>query len=76
MQFINYLLDREVAARTSERLMFASANPEAKALVKSAVRDNPAVYPDETALGHLEWMMDVGDTLRLYDRAWTELKMK
>jgi spermidine/putrescine transport system substrate-binding protein len=40
------------------------------------VRDNPAVYPDETALGHLEWMMDVGDTLRLYDRAWTELKMK
>jgi spermidine/putrescine-binding protein len=76
MQFINYLLDREVAARTSERLMFASANPEAKALVKPAVRDNPAVYPDETALGHLEWMMDVGDTLRLYDRAWTELKMK
>lgn len=76
MQFINYLLDREVAARTSERLLFASANREAKALVKAAVRGNPAVYPDETALGHLEWMMDVGDTLRLYDRAWTELKMK
>ena len=76
MQFINYLLDREVAARTSERLLFASANREARALVKAGVRNNPAVYPDETALGHLEWMADVGDRLRLYDRAWTELKMK
>jgi spermidine/putrescine transport system substrate-binding protein len=76
MQFINYLLDRDVAARTSERLLFASANREAKALVKASVRDNPAVYPDEAALGHLEWMADVGDALRLYDRAWTELKMK
>ncbi len=76
MQFINYLLDREVAARTSERLLFASANRDARALVKASVRDNPAVYPDEAALGHLEWMTDVGDALRLYDRAWTELKMK
>ncbi len=76
LQFINYLLDREVAARTSERLLFASANREARTLVKASVRDNPAVYPDEAALGHLEWMVDVGDALRLYDRAWTELKMK
>ena len=76
MRFINYLLDREVAARTSERLLFASANREAKALVKASVRDNPAVYPDETVLGRLEWMLDVGDAIRSYDRAWTELKIK
>jgi spermidine/putrescine-binding protein len=75
MQFINYLLDREVAARTSERLLFASANRDAKALVKASVRQNPAVYPPDDALGQLEWMADVGETLRLYDRAWTELKM-
>ena len=76
MQFINYLMDREVAARTSERLLFASANREARALVRANVRDNPAVYPDEAALGHLEWMTDVGEAIRLYDRAWTELKLK
>jgi len=27
-------------------------------------------------LGHLEWMTDVGEAIRLYDRAWTELKLK
>lgn len=76
MEFINYLLDPEVAARTSERLLFASTNREARVLVKAGVRDNPAVYPDEAALGRLEWMTDVGGALRSYDRAWTELKMK
>lgn len=73
--FINYLLDREVAARTSEQLLFASANREAKALVKESVRNNPAVYPLPASLGHVEWMMDVGEAIRLYDRIWTELKV-
>ena len=75
MAFINYLLDREVAARTSERLLFASANREARALVKESVRNNPAVYPPPGSLGRLEWMLDVGEAIRLYDRAWTELKV-
>jgi spermidine/putrescine-binding protein len=76
LQFINYLLDREVAARTSERLLFASANREARSLVRPDVRENPAVYPPDAILGRLEWMRDVGEAIRLYDRAWTELKMK
>jgi spermidine/putrescine-binding protein len=75
MELMNYLLDREVAARMSERVLFASANREAKALVAPNVRDNAAVYPDEAVLGRLEWMRDVGEATRLYDRAWTELKM-
>jgi len=75
MAFINYLLDREVAARTSERLFFASANREAQALVKESVRNNPAVYPPPDSLKNSEWMMDVGEAIRLYDRVWTELKV-
>ncbi len=76
MQFINYLLDAEVAAKTTERLLFASSNREAKALVQATVRENPAVYPPDSALDRLEWMADVGETIRLYDRAWTELKLR
>ncbi|MBI4400477.1 MAG: spermidine/putrescine ABC transporter substrate-binding protein [Nitrospirae bacterium] len=76
MRFINYLLDREVAARTTNRLLFASSNREAKALVDEKVRANPAVYPPDSALNRLEWIADVGEAIRLYDRAWTELKMR
>ena len=75
MQFINYLLDSEVALRTTNRLRFASANRHVKARVQAHVRTNPAVYPPEDALERLEWMVDVGEAIRVYDRAWTELKM-
>ena len=74
-RFVNYLLDAHVAARTTERLLFASANGRARELVPPAVRENPAVYPPESVMPRLEWMHDVGGAVRLYDRAWTELKM-
>jgi spermidine/putrescine-binding protein len=74
-QFINYLLEPQVAARTAERLLFASANKEARPFVPSRILDNPAIYPPLDLLPRLEWMTDVSAALRMYDRAWTELKM-
>ena len=76
MRFINYLLETEVAVRTTNRLRFASANRQVKDRVDAHVRRNPAVYPPEEARDRLEWMVDVADAIRLYDRAWTELKMR
>ena len=76
MRFINYLMEPDVAARTSERLRFASTSRPARELVAASTRDNPAVYPPPDQLDRLEWMQDVGRGIRLYDRAWTELKMQ
>lgn len=75
-QFINFLLDPHVAARTAERLLFASANKAARPFVPARILDNPAIYPPIDLLSRLEWMTDVGEALRIYDRAWTELKMQ
>jgi spermidine/putrescine-binding protein len=76
MRFINFLMEPEIAARTSERLRFASASRGARKLVSASTRDNPAIYPPVDQLDRLEWMRDVGRAIRLYDRAWTELKMQ
>ncbi len=76
MQFVNFLLDPGVAARTTNRVLFASSNREARSLVREQVRDNPAVYVPDSVFERLEWMTDVGKAIRLYDRAWTELKMR
>jgi spermidine/putrescine-binding protein len=75
MQFVNYLLDRDVGVRTTTRLLFAHANREAKALVSPEIRNNPAIYAPADVLDRLEWAVDVGAAIRLYDRAWTELKL-
>ncbi len=74
-RFVNFLLEAQVAAQTSERLYFAPANREARVRLPARLRDNPAVVPPWSLLGGLEWMRDVGAAVRLYDRAWTELKL-
>ncbi len=76
MRFINYLLDADVAVGTTNRLRFASAVDDVKRRVDPDVRENTAVYPPDDAFDRLEWMVDVGDAIRLYDRAWTELKVR
>lgn len=76
MTFVNFLIDARVAAATSERLMFAASNRESRAFVKRDILENSAIYPPAELMPRLEWMTDVGKTMRLYDRSWTELKMR
>jgi len=75
MEFINYLLDVDVAVKTSNRLMFASANRLVKDRVGKEIRENSAVYPPLSTISRMEWMTDVHEAIRYYDRAWTELKV-
>lgn len=74
-RFINFLLETRVSALTAERLFFAPANRLAKDLVRPDLRGDTGVFPTLSLLQGLEWMKDVGEAIRLYDRAWTELKM-
>lgn len=76
MEFIDYLLDVDIAVMTSNRLLFASANRLVRDRVEPSVRHNPAVYPPPDLLPRMEWMTDVDGAIRLYDRAWTELKVQ
>ena len=75
MDFINYLLDEEVGALTSQRLLFASANRHVRGRLPPEIRNNRAVYPAEETLSRMEWMEDVQEATRWYDRAWTEIKV-
>lgn len=76
MRFVNFLIDARVAARTSERLLFAASNREARTWIRKDILENPAVYPPPELIPRMEWMGDVGKAMRIYDRAWTELKMQ
>lgn len=75
MDFINYLLEEEVALLTSQRLLFASANRYVRDRLPAEIRDNIAVYPPSDILSRMEWMEDVHEAIRYYDQAWIELKV-
>lgn len=75
MDFINYLIGEQVALETSRRLLFASANRHVRSQLPPEIRNNIAVYPPDEILSRMEWMEDVQEAIRVYDRAWTELKV-
>lgn len=75
LKFINYLLDTDVAVATSTRLLFASSNKLVRERIVPEIRNNPAVYPPPDVIQRMEWMTPVGDAIRYYDQAWTELKV-
>ena len=75
MDFIDYLLSESVAVKTSTRLLFASANKHVRQQLPQDIRGNVAVYPPDEVLPRMEWLEDVQEATRDYDRAWTELKV-
>ncbi len=75
MDFINFLLDTQVATQTSQRLLFASANRLVREQLPPDIRNNAAVYPPNEAISRMEWIEDVSGAMRYYDRGWTELKV-
>jgi spermidine/putrescine transport system substrate-binding protein len=76
MQFINFLLEPQIAARISAKVKYASANEAARDFVPQEIAHNPVIYPPADTIKRLDWIKDVGDAIKLYDRAWTELKVK
>jgi len=76
MKFINFLLEPQVAARITTKVKYASANEAARAFVPKELAQSPVIYPDEETIAKLDWIKDVGEAMKLYDRAWTELKAK
>jgi len=76
MAFINFLLEPQVAALITTKVKYASASEEARLFVPKEIAQNPAIYPPDAVVARLEWIRDVGEAIKAYDRAWTELKVK
>ena len=71
-EFLNYIMRPDVAAKASNYIQYASGNKASVALLDAAVRDNPAIYPDEATLNKL-YTVSAKDqkTQRTLTRIWT-----
>jgi spermidine/putrescine transport system substrate-binding protein len=72
--FINYLLRPEVSAEISNYTWYSSPNTAAKEFIEDHMLNDPGVYPSDEVLDRAEFMRDVGEATRLYNRAWLEVK--
>ena len=73
-QWINFMLDPEVASAAVERLFFATANQAAFDRLPAEIQSNEDLYPPEAVLAKSEGIVAV-DTAStdLFDQLWTEV---
>lgn len=76
-QFINFILEPEIGAKNSNFIKYASPNQEAidQGLIDADSLKDSGIYPDPEVLTKLKIIEDVGEATRLYDEAWTEVKV-
>ncbi|MGF1495034.1 MAG: PotD/PotF family extracellular solute-binding protein [Microcoleaceae cyanobacterium] len=76
-KFINFILDPEIGAQVSNFIDYGSPNKTAidQQLIKPENLDNPSIYPSPEVFAKLRYLEDVGDSISLYDTAWTEIKL-
>lgn len=74
MHFINYLLDGEVGAAITNFTYYASPNAAAKPFIEAEILEDPGIYPPDEVMAKLDWLVDVGDAIFIYDRIWTQIK--
>jgi spermidine/putrescine transport system substrate-binding protein len=73
-EWINFLLQPEIAAKLTERLLFATPNQAAFQQLPEGLRSNPSLFPSEPQLKSAEAIVPVDKSvLELYEQYWTKL---
>jgi putrescine transport system substrate-binding protein len=74
-RFIDFLMQPEVIAACTNFTGYANANVPATAFVDEAIRNDPAIYPDEATKARLfAPEATTEDEDREFTRTWTEIK--
>ncbi len=73
-KFINYLMEPEVSVKNYESIGYSNPNEEAHKLHSQEYLDNNMIFLTEEELSRTEWLLDVGEALREYDKYWTEIR--
>lgn len=74
IQFIDYMCRPEVAAKNAKYSVgYTSPIKGAKELLPKEMQESKIAYPDINQLPPLEAYKDLGDSIQLYDKIWTEI---
>jgi len=73
-KWLNYMLEPEVAAKTSSYTRYATPNEKAFRLLGADITGDANLYPAEKVMDKCEEIGDLGPALFTFDRCWTELK--
>ncbi|MDR0362199.1 MAG: spermidine/putrescine ABC transporter substrate-binding protein [Planctomycetota bacterium] len=73
-EFINYILDPEIALRNMEGIFYYMPNPAAVAMLDPELSESPAFAVSDEVLARCEVIRDLGEDNALYVRIWDMVK--
>lgn len=74
LKFIDFMLDKENAAYIINRNWFGMPNKAAEPYVRTEIRNNKSVYPDDSIIAKCQMIMDLGEDLNKYEDIWKNVK--
>jgi len=73
-EFLNFIMQPEVAAKASNYIYYADGNKAAQQFIDKEIIDNPAIYPDDAMLAKLFTVLPYDSKAqRLATRSWTKI---
>lgn len=73
-KFINFIYEPKVSAKNYEYIGYNDPNEKAKEFHTPEFNNDPMLKIGFENIDKGEWLIDIGEGLKLYDRYWTELK--
>lgn len=74
LKFIDFMSRPDIAFRNADYTGYAIPNGPARAMLDPEINLDRSIYPEEEDLVNAEIFVNLGQTLRDYDRIWTEVK--
>lgn len=72
--FINFILEPEISSEISREFPYANPNKAAYPYMDQAILKDIAVYPPADAVKKGEHLKDIGQSVQLFDKIWSEVK--
>ncbi len=76
LAFIDFMLDAQNAAQNADYMGYSTPNQAAYELLDDSFKNNKIAYPDMADLANSEVFADPAEFLEVYNKIWSELKMK
>ena len=73
-KFINFIYEPKNSARNYEYIGYNDPNTKAAEFHSEEFKNDQILKIADQNVDKGEWLVDIGDSLKLYDRYWTELK--
>ncbi len=73
-EFINFMLDADVAARNAKYVKYASPNRAARDLIDPEILADPSVYPRPEVIERCQWLKDRGAAIEKLEAVWERVR--